>query len=413
MSELDTGALGPGRIEPRELEQEMRSSFLDYAMSVIVSRALPDVRDGLKPVHRRVLYSMWTNGNRPGRPYVKSANIVGYVMGNFHPHGDSAIYDTLVRMAQPFSLRYPLVDGQGNFGSIDDDPAAAMRYCVSADTRVATPEGTRPDRLARRPRWRLIRATTSTSRCSTASAGRFTRRSSSTPATTRRCGCARARATSSRARTTTRCSASSTWPACRCCSGSCSKRSQPGDRVAASRARRGPSRLSSTSASGATALLLGAFVSEGFVSRRIAPASTTSTATSSTAVVDAYDAVVGGRRYVYERHDRLRQHAAASSTSRTSTRSSSEPARRAASACAEREKRVPERVWRGSRRRSSASSCRRSSPATARRRCCRGRRSRSRTRRTASSSRRTSSCCCSSSVSSPGSAATRRARSRS
>src|SRR5436309_329635 len=142
MSELETGALGPGRIESRELEQEMRSSFLDYAMSVIVSRALPDVRDGLKPVHRRVLYSMWTNGNRPGRPYVKSANIVGYVMGNFHPHGDSAIYDTLVRMAQPFSLRYPLVDGQGNFGSIDDDPAAAMRYCVAGDTRVGTPAGT-------------------------------------------------------------------------------------------------------------------------------------------------------------------------------------------------------------------------------------------------------------------------------
>src|SRR5438876_8401091 len=115
----------------------MRSSFLDYAMSVIVSRALPDVRDGLKPVHRRVLYSMWTNGNRPGRPYVKSANIVGYVMGNFHPHGDSAIYDTLVRMAQPFSLRYPLVDGQGNFGSIDDDPAAAMRYTEARLARIA------------------------------------------------------------------------------------------------------------------------------------------------------------------------------------------------------------------------------------------------------------------------------------
>jgi len=142
MSELETGALGPGRIEPRELEHEMRSSFLDYAMSVIVSRALPDVRDGLKPVHRRVLYSMWTNGNRPGRPYVKSANIVGYVMGNFHPHGDAAIYDTLVRMAQPFSLRYPLVDGQGNFGSIDDDPPAAMRYCVAPGTRVATADGT-------------------------------------------------------------------------------------------------------------------------------------------------------------------------------------------------------------------------------------------------------------------------------
>src|SRR5436305_216380 len=137
MGELETGALGPGRIESRELEQEMRSSFLDYAMSVIVSRALPDVRDGLKPVHRRVLYSMWTNGNRPGRPYVKSANIVGYVMGNHHPHGDSAIYDTLVRMAQPFSLRYPLVDGQGNFGSIDDDPPAAMRYTEARLAKLA------------------------------------------------------------------------------------------------------------------------------------------------------------------------------------------------------------------------------------------------------------------------------------
>ncbi len=137
MSELETGALGPGRIEPRELEQEMRASFLDYAMSVIVARALPDVRDGLKPVHRRVLYSMWTNGNRPGRPYVKCANIVGYVMGNHHPHGDTAIYDTLVRLAQPFSLRYPLVDGQGNFGSIDDDPPAAMRYTEARLARLA------------------------------------------------------------------------------------------------------------------------------------------------------------------------------------------------------------------------------------------------------------------------------------
>src|SRR5438309_287375 len=137
MSEVETGALGRGRVESRELEQEMRSSFLDYAMSVIVSRALPDVRDGLKPVHRRVLYSMWTNGNRPGRPYVKCANIVGYVMGNHHPHGDAAIYDTLVRLAQPFSLRYTLVDGQGNFGSIDDDPPAAMRYTEARLARLA------------------------------------------------------------------------------------------------------------------------------------------------------------------------------------------------------------------------------------------------------------------------------------
>ena len=117
-----------GNIEPRGLEEEMRSSYLDYAMSVIVGRALPDVRDGLKPVHRRVLFAMNENGLQPNRPYAKSARIVGEVMGKYHPHSDSAIYDTLVRMAQEFSLRYMLVDGQGNFGSVDDDPAAAMRY---------------------------------------------------------------------------------------------------------------------------------------------------------------------------------------------------------------------------------------------------------------------------------------------
>src|SRR5919197_547545 len=138
MSELETGALGPGRIEPRELEQEMRSSFLDYAMSVIVSRALPDVRDGLKPVHRRVLYGMHEAGMQPNRPYKKCARVVGDVMGNYHPHGDAAIYDTLVRLAQPFSMRYPLVDGQGNFGNIDDYPAAAMRYTECRLTRLAT-----------------------------------------------------------------------------------------------------------------------------------------------------------------------------------------------------------------------------------------------------------------------------------
>ncbi len=138
MTELDTGALGPGRIEPRELEQEMRSSYLDYAMSVIVGRALPDVRDGLKPVHRRVLYGMHEAGMQPNRPYKKCARVVGDVMGSYHPHGDAPIYDTLVRMAQPFSLRYPLVDGQGNFGSIDDDPPAAMRYTEARLARLAT-----------------------------------------------------------------------------------------------------------------------------------------------------------------------------------------------------------------------------------------------------------------------------------
>ncbi|HET8588830.1 MAG TPA: DNA gyrase subunit A, partial [Nakamurella sp.] len=116
------------RTEPVDISDEMQRSFIDYAMSVIVSRALPDVRDGLKPVHRRVLYGMYDSGFRPDRGRVKSSRVVGDVMGNYHPHGDSSIYDTLVRMAQPWSLRYTLVDGQGNFGSPGNDPAAAMRY---------------------------------------------------------------------------------------------------------------------------------------------------------------------------------------------------------------------------------------------------------------------------------------------
>src|SRR5262245_44810941 len=128
MSDVVGEPLGAGRVEPRELEQEMRSSYLDYAMSVIVGRALPDVRDGLTPVHRRVLFTMDEDGLQPNRPYKKSASTVGNVMGRYHPHGDSAIYDTLARLAQPFAMRYMLIDGQGNFGSIDDDPPAAMRY---------------------------------------------------------------------------------------------------------------------------------------------------------------------------------------------------------------------------------------------------------------------------------------------
>src|SRR5256714_2210732 len=127
-----------GRFEDRDLEKEMRSSYLDYAMSVIVGRALPDVRDGLKPVHRRVLYAMHRGGLQPTRPYRKCARVVGEVMGSFHPHGDQAIYDTLVRLAQDFAMRYPLVDGQGNFGSIDSDPAAAMRYTEARLARIAT-----------------------------------------------------------------------------------------------------------------------------------------------------------------------------------------------------------------------------------------------------------------------------------
>lgn len=127
-----------GRIEQIEIADEMRASYLDYAMSVIVGRALPDVRDGLKPVHRRVLFGMHDSGMQPNRPYRKCARIVGDVMGNFHPHGDASIYDALVRMAQGFAIRYPLVDGHGNFGSVDGDAAAAMRYTECRLSRIAT-----------------------------------------------------------------------------------------------------------------------------------------------------------------------------------------------------------------------------------------------------------------------------------
>jgi DNA gyrase subunit A len=135
MSAVDT--ISGGNIEPRPLEDEMRSAYLDYAMSVIVSRALPDVRDGLKPVHRRVLHVMNELGLQPGRQHVKCAQIVGEVMGKYHPHGDSPIYDTLVRLAQDFSMRYPLVDGHGNFGNIDGYSAAAMRYTEARLDRLA------------------------------------------------------------------------------------------------------------------------------------------------------------------------------------------------------------------------------------------------------------------------------------
>ncbi|WP_040814485.1 DNA gyrase subunit A [Nocardia concava] len=128
---------GGDRIEPVDIQQEMQNSYIDYAMSVIVGRALPEVRDGLKPVHRRILYAMYDNGYRPDRGYVKSARPVADTMGNYHPHGDTAIYDTLVRMAQPWSLRYPLVDGQGNFGSRGNDGAAAMRYTECRLTPLA------------------------------------------------------------------------------------------------------------------------------------------------------------------------------------------------------------------------------------------------------------------------------------
>ena len=122
---------------PVNIEDELKQSYLDYAMSVIVGRALPDVRDGLKPVHRRVLFAMNELGNEWNKPYKKSARVVGDVIGKYHPHGDTAVYDTIVRMAQPFSMRYMLVDGQGNFGSVDGDAPAAMRYTEVRMSRVA------------------------------------------------------------------------------------------------------------------------------------------------------------------------------------------------------------------------------------------------------------------------------------
>ena len=128
---------GPTDIAPVTIEEEMRKSYLDYAMSVIVARALPDVRDGLKPVQRRILYAMHEEGYTADRAYRKSARIVGDVMGKYHPHGDSAIYDAMVRMAQDFSMRVPLIDGQGNFGSMDGDPPAAMRYTEARLARIS------------------------------------------------------------------------------------------------------------------------------------------------------------------------------------------------------------------------------------------------------------------------------------
>ncbi len=134
-----TGGEGPnsGAIEQVSIEDEMKRSYLDYAMSVIVSRALPDARDGLKPVHRRILYSMHEAGYTHNKPYRKSARVVGDVIGKYHPHGDQSVYDALVRMAQEFSMRVPLVDGQGNFGSVDGDPPAAMRYTEVRMTKAA------------------------------------------------------------------------------------------------------------------------------------------------------------------------------------------------------------------------------------------------------------------------------------
>jgi len=135
--ELPLANQGDDRVKALDIESEMKTSYINYAMSVIVGRALPDVRDGLKPVHRRVLFSMYEQGMTHDKPFRKSARVVGDVLGKYHPHGDAAIYETLVRMAQDFSLRNPLIDGQGNFGSIDGDGAAAMRYTEARLSKIA------------------------------------------------------------------------------------------------------------------------------------------------------------------------------------------------------------------------------------------------------------------------------------
>lgn len=148
------------QVLPVEITEELKQSFINYAMSVIVDRALPDVRDGLKPVQRRILFGAYQEGVLPGRKHVKSAKIVGEVMGKYHPHGDAAIYDALVRMAQPWNLRYPLIDGQGNFGSIDGDPPAAQRY---TEARLS-PSGRRCFWTLTRTRWTSAPTTTAPSR---------------------------------------------------------------------------------------------------------------------------------------------------------------------------------------------------------------------------------------------------------
>src|SRR3990170_8622061 len=141
---LPLGAGGdlPVGVELIDLGEEVQASFLEYAMSVIVSRALPDVRDGLKPVNRRILYAAFDTGLRPDQRFRKCAALVGEVMKTYHPHGDQSIYDALARLAQDFSTRYLLIDGQGNFGSVDGDAPAAMRYCLAGDTLIRTPSGT-------------------------------------------------------------------------------------------------------------------------------------------------------------------------------------------------------------------------------------------------------------------------------
>ena len=287
------------RIEPVDIQQEMQRSYIDYAMSVIVGRALPEVRDGLKPVHRRVLYAMFDSGFRPDRSHAKSARSVAETMGNYHPHGDASIYDTLVRMAQPWSLRYPLVDGQGNFGSPGNDPPAAMRYCITGDAMVGLPLGKSVRiadivRGARPNSEHVIDVKVLDRHGNPAAATRLFQSGEHQTYTVRT---AEGYEVTGTANHPLLCLVDVAgvptllWKLI--------EEIRPDDHVVLQRTP--PAELGSGDwRATLEALLLGAFISEGFVSGARAGFNNTD-ADYFSMVVAAYDAVVGGRRYVYER----------------------------------------------------------------------------------------------------------------
>ncbi len=322
----------------------MRSAYLDYAMSVIVGRALPDVRDGLKPVHRRVLFSMSENGLTPTRPYRKCASIVGDVMGNYHPHGDSAIYDALARLAQDFSMRYDARRRPGQLRLDRRRPASRdallrRRRDARRDPRgqpcasPISPTASSPTASATRTCW-----------CTIASGARCTRRRSSTPATTRRCACARGRASSSPERTTTPCCASSTWSGSRCCMWKQLDELAAGDRVLISRTPRMPGEELSAERARAAPSCSARSCRKASRARR-ERASTTSITSSSTACWQRTTTMSADRATSTSARSALAA-GCASSTSRTSTSFRASPL-----ACligpASRAKHVPELVWRG------------------------------------------------------------------
>lgn len=286
------------RIEPVDIQLEMQNSYIDYAMSVIVGRALPEVRDGLKPVHRRVLYAMYDSGFRPDRGHAKSARSVAETMGNYHPHGDASIYDTLVRMAQPWSLRYPLVDGQGNFGSPGNDPPAAMRYCVTGDALVRLPSGQTlriADAAAAKPNSDSVIDLKVLDR-------------NGDPVTADRLFHSGDHQTYEVATTEGFAVTGTANHPLLCLVGvggvptllwKLIEEIEPGDRVALQRSQ--PTEFGSADwYETLTGLLFGAFVSEGFVSEKRAGFNNLDRDYFDT-VVAAYDAVIGGARYVSER----------------------------------------------------------------------------------------------------------------